>query len=121
MSPSVQTRRNLLLGAVLGLLALAAGIALAERLLPEWRAGQPVAEAVYRARYREMAARAGIVLEPGEPELFLITRNAAQFEPYRPLGKDGPGWLLATHSAICVLANHGGRGAPEAGPLGLSP
>ena len=35
MSPSVHTRRNLLLGAVLGLLALAAGIALADTFLAE--------------------------------------------------------------------------------------
>src|SRR5437870_5181621 len=121
MSPSsVHTRRNLLLGAILGLFALAAGVALADMFLPEWRAGRPAAAAVYRARYREMAARAGIALEPGEPEVFLVTRNAQQFEPYRPLGESGPDWLLATRTAICVLAIHHGQGAPETGPMGVS-
>ncbi len=119
MSPSVHTRRNLLLGAVLGLLALAVGVALAERLLLEWQAGRPLAERAYRTRYREIAARAGLALEPGEPRLFLVTRNAQQLEPYRPLGKDGPAWLLATHSAICVQAIHEGRGGPETGSLGM--
>ncbi|HEY2292018.1 MAG TPA: PP2C family protein-serine/threonine phosphatase [Thermoanaerobaculia bacterium] len=120
MSPSLHTRRNLLLGAVLGLLALAAGIALAERYLPEWRMGEPLAESVYRNRYREIAARAGIVLEPGEPSLFLTTRNVLQVEPYRPLGDGGSAWLLATRSAICVQAVHGGQEAPGAAPLGLT-
>src|SRR3954452_10364704 len=96
MSPSVHTRRNLLLGAVLGLLALAAGIALAERYLPEWRAGgatggpgplpggkgwrpgggagEPTASgAAFRERYQELAARAGLTLEEGEPRVYLST------------------------------------------------
>ncbi|HEY4565380.1 MAG TPA: hypothetical protein VIJ36_20560, partial [Thermoanaerobaculia bacterium] len=120
MSPSVHTRRNLLLGAVLGLLALVAGIALAERYLPEWRMGEPLAESAYRNRYREIAARAGIVLRPGEPSLFLVTRSALQLEPYRPLGDDGPAWLLATRSAICVQATHDVQETPGATRLGLS-
>jgi len=36
MTASVHTRRNLLLGVVLGLLALVAGVALAATFLPEW-------------------------------------------------------------------------------------
>jgi hypothetical protein len=67
-----------------------------------------------------MAARAGIALEPGTPLLFLITRTPQQLEPYRPLGEDGPAWLLATRSAVCAQAIHDGRGGPETGPLGLS-
>jgi len=120
MSPSVHTRRNLLLGAVLGLLAFAAGVGMAETFLPEWQAGRPVAKAVYWSRYREMAARAGIALEPGEPKLCLATRNAIQLEPYRPLGKNGAAWLRATRSAVCVLAIDHGQGPPETGSIGMS-
>src|ERR1700710_376993 len=60
MTPSVHTRRNLLLGAVLGLTALAEGVPRADAFLPEWRAGQPLGEAIYRERVREVAARAGL-------------------------------------------------------------
>src|SRR3954447_6997418 len=41
MTASAHTRRNLLFGVVLGLLALVAGVALAETFLPEWQAGEP--------------------------------------------------------------------------------
>jgi hypothetical protein len=131
MTPSVHTRRNLLLGAVLGLLALAAGVALADAVLPEWRMGRPLDPAVYRQRVREMVARAGIALDAGEPTLYLLTRGPEQLEPYRSLGDHGGDWLLATRTAICVtvfaksqepaaaggsgwLATFGMNGQPEA-------
>jgi hypothetical protein len=104
MTPSVHTRRNLLLGAVLGLLALAAGVALADAFLPEWRAGQPLGEAVYRERVREVAARAGLALEAAEPRLYLVTRGTMQLEPYRSQRDAGSSWLLATRTAVCVEA-----------------
>ena len=105
MSPSAHTRRNLLLGAVLGLLALAAGIALAESFLPEWRAGEPPNPKVLRERYREMAARAGFILEPGEPETLLITRGPEQLDSFWSQGDAGIDWLLATRSALRVLVS----------------
>jgi serine phosphatase RsbU (regulator of sigma subunit) len=104
MTSSVPTRRNLLLGAVLGLLALAAGVALADAVLPEWRAGSPSREAVYRERAQEVAARAGLALAPGEPHLVLLTRDATQLEPYRSLGDKAGDWLAATRTAVCVAA-----------------
>lgn len=100
MNPSVHTGRNLLLGAVLGLLALAAGIALAETFLPEWQAGEPPGPALLRERFRELAARAGFSLEPGEPRMLLVTRGPEQFESFRSLGDEGTGWLLASRSAL---------------------
>jgi len=100
MSPSVHTRRNLLLGAVLGLLALAAGVALADTFLPEWRAGEPPNPERLRERYREMAARAGFLLEPGKPQTLLVTQGPEQREPFRSLGDRGTDWLLATRSAV---------------------
>ncbi|HSU81093.1 MAG TPA: SpoIIE family protein phosphatase, partial [Thermoanaerobaculia bacterium] len=103
MSPSVHTRRNLLLGAVLGLLALMAGVTLAESFLPEWRAGEPPRPAALRERYREKAARAGFILEPGEPRTLLVTRGPEQLDSFWALGDSGVGWLLATRSAIRVL------------------
>ncbi|HET9212074.1 MAG TPA: SpoIIE family protein phosphatase [Thermoanaerobaculia bacterium] len=105
MSPSVHARRNLLLGAVLGLLALMAGIALAETFLPEWRAGEPPNPEMLRERYREMAARAGFVLEPGEPQTLLVTRGPEQLDSFWSQGDSGIDWLLATRSALRVLVS----------------
>ena len=105
MSPSVHTRRNLLLGAVLGLLALMAGVTLAETFLPEWRAGEPPNRAMLRERYRELAARAGFVLEPGEPRALLVTRGPEQLDSFWSRGDSGIDWLLATRSALRVLVS----------------
>ncbi len=106
MSNTVPTRRNLLLAIVLGLLALTVGIAVADRFLPEWKAGEPPAEALLRERFRELAARGGFVLEPGEPDVLLVTRGLEQFEPFRSLGEEGKGWLLATRTAIRASVSH---------------
>ncbi len=104
MTPSVHTRRNLLLGAVLGLLALAAGVALADAFLPEWRMGPALDATVYRERVREVAARAGLTLEAEEPRLYLLTRGPEIFEPYRSQRDAGGDWLLATRTAVGVMA-----------------
>jgi Stage II sporulation protein E (SpoIIE) len=103
--------RTLLGGIALGLVALAVGIALAERFLPEWRAGEPPSRARLAERFREAAARGGFALEPGEPQIALTTRGPEQFEPYRELGDDGTGWLLATRTAIRAAAVAGVRDA----------
>ncbi|HEX4494338.1 MAG TPA: PP2C family protein-serine/threonine phosphatase [Thermoanaerobaculia bacterium] len=104
MTPSVPTRRHLLLAAVLGLLALAVGVALADAVLPEWRAGEPLRKAVYRQRVQEVTARAGLALAPGEPPLVLLTRDSTRLEPYRSLGDKAGGWLATTRTAVCVAA-----------------
>ena len=106
MSASAPTGRNLPLAIVLGLLALTVGIAVADRFLPEWKAGEPPAEALLRERFRELAARGGFVLEPGEPDVLLVTRGPEQFEPFRPLGEEGKGWLAATRTAIRAAVSH---------------
>ncbi|HKI02535.1 MAG TPA: PP2C family protein-serine/threonine phosphatase [Thermoanaerobaculia bacterium] len=98
---------DLLLGIVAGLLIFAAGLALAQVYLPEWRAGEPVGDkAYYRERYRQLAAKAGLALEPGEPRVFLATRGPEQLEPYRILGDEAAPWLLATRTAIRVGVFH---------------
>jgi hypothetical protein len=107
MTTSVHTRRNLLLGVVLGLLALVAGVALAETFLPEWKAGEPPDRALLRQRFRELAARAGLSLDAGEPEVVLLTRGPEQFEPFRSLGDEGTDWLLWTRAAIRAAVSHG--------------
>ncbi|HEY0512345.1 MAG TPA: PP2C family protein-serine/threonine phosphatase [Thermoanaerobaculia bacterium] len=106
MNAGIHLRGNLLLGLVLGLLALVAGVVLADVFLPEWRAGRPLQKEAYRQRYRDVAERAGLTLDPGTPQLALITRTPYQLEPYRPLGKDGADWLLATRTAVSVAALH---------------
>jgi hypothetical protein len=54
-----------------GLLALAAGAALALALLPEWSTGGLGGERLFVTRYRELAARSGFRLTPGRPGLEL--------------------------------------------------
>lgn len=96
----------LLLGILLGLLALAAGAVAAGRFLPEWRAGEPLDEEVYRERYAELAAKAGFRLEPGEPRVRLVTRGAPWLDPYRAMGDEGAAWMLATRTAIRIEVFH---------------
>jgi stage II sporulation SpoE-like protein len=111
----------LLLGAVLGLVAFFLSLALAEAYLPEWRQGQPLGETAYRERYRELAARAGLVRAPGEPQVLLATRGPEQLEPYRALGDQGTRWLLATRSAVRAMVIHDviGPGAEGTSFLGM--
>jgi serine phosphatase RsbU (regulator of sigma subunit) len=92
----------LLLGIVLGLAVFAAGLALAQTFLPEWREMRPRPRQVFRERFGELAARAGFALEPGEPQIRLVTRSSQEYEPYRTLGDRGTDWLLATHTGIRV-------------------
>lgn len=114
-SPPLRTGL-LLLGVVLGLLAFGVGLALAEAYLPEWRQGRPLSATVSRERYRELAARAGFVLAPGEPQILLVTRGPEHLEPYRALGDEGTRWLLATRSAVRVEVVHGVTGPGVEGP-----
>ncbi|HEX3555170.1 MAG TPA: PP2C family protein-serine/threonine phosphatase [Thermoanaerobaculia bacterium] len=120
MATSPRNRQGLLLlGAVLGLLAFGVGLALAEAYLPEWRQGRPLSEKVYRERYRELAARAGFALAPGEPQVLLVTRGPEHLEPYRALGDAGTRGLLATRSAVRVEVVHGVTGPGFEGPANL--
>ncbi|HEY9421176.1 MAG TPA: hypothetical protein VIW92_07165, partial [Thermoanaerobaculia bacterium] len=105
-TPAKPLKARYLLGIFLGLLAFAAGLALAGVFLPEWRASQPLAEEVYRKRFQALAARGGFALHPGEPRVFLVTRGPEQLEPFRLLGDEGTGWLLATRSAVRVTVHH---------------
>jgi hypothetical protein len=104
MSSTAHTRRNLLLGAICGLLALVAGVALADVFLPEWRAGRPLDRRIYGERYQTLVERSGLALRPGEPQLLLVTRAPRDLEPYRSLGDKGTEWLLATRTALRVEA-----------------
>ncbi len=92
----------LLLGIALGLAVFAAGLTLAQAWLPEWREMRPVPRQVFRARFAELAARAGFVLGSGEPQIRLATRGPLEYEPFRTLGDRGTDWLLATHTGIRV-------------------
>jgi len=121
MSASAKLRPTaLLLGIVAGLLAFAAGVALASAFLPEWRTGEPEGDrAAFRQTYQDLATKAGLVLEPGEPRVFLVTRGPERLEPYRALGDKGAEWLLATRTAIRVGALHRGAVPGMAGTLWL--
>lgn len=58
---------------LLGALALAGGLALARLWLPEWQGTAVPDEARFVSQYRELARRAAITLEPGEPRVQLAT------------------------------------------------
>ncbi len=105
-TPTQPRKGRYLLGIALGLLAFAAGLTLAGAFLPEWRAGQPLDEEVYRRKFRELAARGGFALQPGEPRVALVTRGPEQLEPFRPLGDEGSRWLEETGTAVRVSVQH---------------
>jgi uncharacterized membrane protein YhaH (DUF805 family) len=69
------SRSNLRLLALLalGVLVLAAGVAMARAWLPEWRSDPLPEKRLFVERYRELAARVGARLEPGEPRVTLAT------------------------------------------------
>jgi hypothetical protein len=103
MATSPPARKGiLLLGIAVGLAAFALGLALAGRFLPEWRDNQPLPERVFRERFGEIAARGGLALGSDEPRVRLVTRSPLENEPFRTLGDEGAGWLLATRTAVRV-------------------
>ncbi len=103
MATSPPPRKGILLfGIALGLAVFAAGLALAEAYLPEWREIQPLPRQAFRERFGEVAARSGFVPEPGEPRIRLVTRGMVEYEPFRNLGDSGTDLLLATHTGIRV-------------------
>jgi hypothetical protein len=59
-----------------GLLALAAGFALALAFLPEWSARDLGGEQLFVSRYRDLAVRSGFRLTPGRPRVSLTTGDA---------------------------------------------
>jgi hypothetical protein len=61
--------------AVAGAALLALGLALAAARLPEWQSGPIPAKSWFAARYRLLAARAGIPLGPERPALYLETKS----------------------------------------------
>jgi len=64
-------RSGLLWRIAAGLLAFAAGAALALSLLPEWSPADLRSERFFAARYLQVAVRAGFQPAPGEPLIFL--------------------------------------------------
>jgi hypothetical protein len=74
MSRSSKTSRPLFAILLLGILALAAGIALARAWLPEWQPGVRD-KSFYVQRYRELSRAAGIRLAPGEPRAELAVEE----------------------------------------------
>ena len=101
ISPPARKGR-LLLAIALGLAAFAAGLALAQRILPEWREMAPLPRAVFHERFAGLLAQAGFSPGPDEPRIQLVTRSVLDYEPFRALGDEGTDWLLATHTGIRV-------------------
>lgn len=98
---------RLLRGVAAGLLAFAAGAALAMTLLPEWStAGGYRDERFFRARFQRLAGRAGFELAPGEPRVSLAANGSALAEAYRRLGERAPAWLNETRSAVRARVEH---------------
>jgi len=113
--PPSSPKGPLLLGIVLGLLAFAGGVALASAFLPEWRAGLPAeSKAAFRDRYRELAARAGLALEPGEPRVYLSTSGRQAYGQLQARGEEA-GSAAAARASVRVEAFHPARGPAEWG------
>jgi hypothetical protein len=110
-------RAALLLRVIAGLLAGLAGVVVASAVLPEWREGEPADKALFQERYRDLATRAGFVLEPGAPRVFLSTGSPQTCATYRPRGDDVSSLLLSSRSSYFVEVFHGVRG-PEDWPEG---
>jgi serine phosphatase RsbU (regulator of sigma subunit) len=109
--PSSSRKGPLLLGIAVGLLVFAAGVVLATAFLPEWRAATPAEDkAAFRERYRELAARAGLSPEPGEPRVTLTTGNRQAYGSIHLEGKQLSDWLLASRTAVRVEVFHPVRG-----------
>ena len=61
--------------AAVGAVLLALGLALAAARLPEWRSGPIPAKSWFAARFRLLAARAGVALGPERPTMYLETKT----------------------------------------------
>ncbi len=84
-----------------GVLVLALGAALAVGVLPEWRTRPLPEHASFRARFQEVAQRAGF--QPVHPpKLSLVTRNRFLQEVYGSLGEKASSWLTGTGTGILV-------------------
>ncbi|HSK75995.1 MAG TPA: PP2C family protein-serine/threonine phosphatase [Thermoanaerobaculia bacterium] len=100
------SRTRPLLAVLAGLLAFAAGAALALGILPEWRAGDPAeGKGAFQDRFRRLAGRSGLLLAPGEPRATLEASDLPQV--YRVLGEEAPAWLAATRTGLVVEVSHG--------------
>lgn len=97
---------SLLLALGGGLLAFAVGALLALALLPEWRAGRFPGERLFLDRHRDVARRADLSLDPGEPAVRLRTESDAMERTYRSLGERGAHWLAVTGTALGVEVSH---------------
>jgi hypothetical protein len=99
-------KASLLLALGGGLLAFAAGAALALGILPEWRAGRVAGESFFTARFQEIARRTGLPLDPGEPLVRLRTWDSALEHAYRTLGEEGASWIASSRTGLVVRVSH---------------
>jgi hypothetical protein len=107
MSPSPRTSRPLFAILLLGALALAAGVTLAQVWLPEW---QPVVQdkSFYVQRYRELARRAGVPLLPGEPRVALSVEEKRKSKEAETLDGLGTGKAVALGAGVRIKVAHSG-------------
>jgi hypothetical protein len=108
------SRKLLLAGLAAGLLAFAAGAWLALALLPEWRAGHPRNQRIFRERYEGLAERAGFLLDPTRPRVRLGDDDDPELV-YATLGDGAPSWLASTATGLRVHVSHAVRRAEEEG------
>jgi Stage II sporulation protein E (SpoIIE) len=114
MSRRTETIHPLILIAV-GALVLAAGVWLARQWLPEWRT-QPMAKAAYVQRYQDLARRAGMRLQSGEPRIFLSTGEAGDSDARKELDGYMPEVLASLGEGLRVQVEQVEREAPSAKP-----
>ncbi|MEA2602176.1 MAG: phosphoserine phosphatase RsbU/P [Acidobacteriota bacterium] len=105
--PEPAARGRLLARIGAGLAAFAVGAALALTLLPEWRAGDPPGDRLFRDSYARVARQAGFELAPGRPRVDLVTPHGFLATAYEALGETGAPWLAGTRTAVLADVSHG--------------
>jgi serine phosphatase RsbU (regulator of sigma subunit) len=108
-----------LLALALGVLVLAAGVAMARQWLPEWRSDLP-GKGFFVHRYRELARQGGIRLIPGAPRISLVNREQNDKEGREALEGLSPDLLASLGEGLRVQVEQEGTTQPGGSPLQLS-
>ncbi|HSN88457.1 MAG TPA: PP2C family protein-serine/threonine phosphatase [Thermoanaerobaculia bacterium] len=99
-----------------GILVFAAGLMLARTWLPAWQPEPLPEERFFVERYRELARRAGVRLEPGEPRVSLTTEESNSPGKGKELDRLGPEELFSLGAGARIRIVHQAVRAEEGTP-----
>jgi hypothetical protein len=108
-----------------GILVFVTGLALARQWLPEWLPKPLPEERFFVERYRELARRARVRLQPGEPRVTLVTDETGSPGEGKELDGFGPERLFSLGTGyrvrIAHVGNREGDGTPRELAMQMSP